>query len=193
MKKILFLIPPSESKNPDGKPIPQKLSYIFEKPKNIAENADEKDLKCGGNRLTEAIFLNKNIENSVVLPAISRYNGVMYSAINYENFDKNSQRYFDENMRIISAMYGILKPKDLIGNYKLTASTKGIYAFWGDKIFAKIFEEKPDYIVNFLSGDYEKLFKFAKNTDKFGKTKVINVNFLKENGQKISHGVKPIK
>ncbi len=44
--KIFFLIPPSESKNPDGKPIPEQLSYIFDKPFSLAENATEKDLKC---------------------------------------------------------------------------------------------------------------------------------------------------
>lgn len=44
--KIFFLIPPSEGKNPDGKPIPEKTFYHFEKPFEIAKNATEKDLKC---------------------------------------------------------------------------------------------------------------------------------------------------
>ena len=81
--KIIFLIPPSEGKNPDGKPIAEKLTYIFDKPVEIAKNASEKDMKCSGNRFAEAIFLNENIEKSVTLPATDRYNGVMFSAINY--------------------------------------------------------------------------------------------------------------
>lgn len=193
MKKMIFLIPPSEGKNPDGKPIPENLTFPFEKPHQIAENVSEKDLKCTGNRFNEAIFLNKNISKSVVLPAILRYNGVMFSAFNYENFSEKAKEFFDKNFYIISWLYGIVKPKDLIGNYKLPASSKWLYHFWGEKIFEKIFAENPDYIVNLLSWDYEKFFKFSKNTEKFGKTKVININFLKENWQKISHGVKPIK
>lgn len=44
--KIIFLIPPSEGKNPDGKPICEKTFYNFTKPLEIAKNATEKDLKC---------------------------------------------------------------------------------------------------------------------------------------------------
>lgn len=117
----------------------------------------------------------------------------MFSAIDYANMSENAKNFFIENFLVISGFYGIVKGKDLIANYKLPASTKWLYDFWGDKIFTKIFEEKPDYIVNLLSGDYEKFFKFSKNTEKFGNAKVVNINFLKENGQKISHWVKPIK
>lgn len=191
--KIIFLIPPSEGKNPDGKPICEKTFYNFAKPLEIAKNATEKDLKCSWDRYNEAIFLNSHTEKSVILSAIERYNGVMFSAIDYGSMNENAKIFFDENFLIISGFYGIVKPKDWIVNYKLPASTKWLYNFWGDRIFAKILEEKPDYIVNLLSGDYEKFFKFAKNIEKFGNTKVININFLKENGQKISHGVKSIK
>jgi len=44
--KILFLLPPSEGKNPENKYNSEKLSFHLEKPLNIAENVTEKDLKC---------------------------------------------------------------------------------------------------------------------------------------------------
>lgn len=100
--KIIFLIPPSESKNPDGVALEESLSRYFEQPYEIAKNATEKDLKCSGNRYQEAIFLNTNTQTSVVLPAIKRYNGVMFSAINYDNFSQKAKKFFDENFYIIS-------------------------------------------------------------------------------------------
>jgi hypothetical protein len=44
--KILFLIPPSEGKNPENKYTKESLSFVFEKPLEIAQNVTEKDLKC---------------------------------------------------------------------------------------------------------------------------------------------------
>jgi hypothetical protein len=44
--KILFLIPPSEGKNPENLYDLEELTYTFSKPLEIAQNANEKDLKC---------------------------------------------------------------------------------------------------------------------------------------------------
>lgn len=193
MKKILFLIPPSEGKNSGGKPYNNQKNTLKPLPISIAQNITEKDVKATGARFYEAQQLHENIENSPVMPAIFRYNGVMFSAIDYENMNNTGQRFFDEHFRIISAMYGIVKPKNLIANYKLPASSKGIYAFWGDKIFEQLCNENPDYIVSFLPNDYEKFFRFAKNSEKIASSQIFLVNFYHENGKKISHGVKKIK
>lgn len=84
--KILFLIAPSESKNTQNeKHLPENLSFPFFKPKEIAENATEKDLKCSGKRYDEAMILNLANGNSSVLEAIFRYNGVQFKHLDYEN------------------------------------------------------------------------------------------------------------
>ncbi|PZM85728.1 hypothetical protein DLH72_01525 [Candidatus Gracilibacteria bacterium] len=194
--KTIFLIPPSEGKNTIGEQKEsEKLSFVFEKPLEISKNATEKDLKCKDKRFEEAIFLNKNIENSKVLESIKRYTGVMFSAIDYENMTEKGKNFFDENFFILSGMYGILKPKDNIGNYKLPISTKGLYDFWGNKIFEKILELNPENIVNLLPKDYEKVLNLKKNKKILSQKniKFININFLKSDGKKISHGVKVIK
>lgn len=59
MSNILILIAPSETKNAKNeKLIPEKLSFTFEKPKEIAINVTEKDLKCSGKRFDEALIFN---------------------------------------------------------------------------------------------------------------------------------------
>lgn len=200
--KILFLIPPSEGKNPENKYTKESLSFVFEKPLEIAENVCEKDLKCTWSRFSEAIELNKNIENSKTIEAIERYSGVMYSAIHYAEMTEKSKSFFDDNFLIFSWMYWIVKAQDKIWNYKLPIEAKWLYLHFWDSVPDKIVELKPDYIVNLLPISYAKMIglstncnrhkkKLAKITDSW--IKVININFLKENWQKISHWVKTIK
>lgn len=194
--KTIFLIPPSEWKNSTWEQKEsENLSFVFEKPLEIWQNATEKDLKCKDKRFEEAIFLNKNIENSKVLEAIKRYNWVMFSAIDYENMIEKWKNFFDENFLILSWMYGILKSKDNIWNYKLPISTKWLYDFWWNKIFEKILELNPENIVNLLPKDYEKVLNLKKNKKILSQKniKFININFLKSDGKKISHWVKVVK
>lgn len=56
--KVLFLLPPSEGKNPGGEDAKEKLSFSFDKPIDIATSATEKDLKCKGLRYEEGMNLN---------------------------------------------------------------------------------------------------------------------------------------
>ena len=119
-------------------------------------------MKCKGKRYKEAISLNKHINTSPVLPAIDRYNGVMYSHIGYTDMSELGKAFFDEHFLILSGMYGLLCPQDLIGNYKLPIETKGLYQFWGEKIIDEIIKMKPTKIYNLLPGSYEKLLCLKK-------------------------------
>jgi len=189
--KIIYLLPPSEGKNHGWIQVEEKLSFNFSKPFDIAINATQKDLKCQWKRYEEGIELNKNIEKSDKLPAIQRYSGVMYNAINYEWMEKEWKKYFEDNFLVLSGIYGMLRPQDMIGNYKLPIETKWLYAFWWDKITNTLNNLQADYIVDLLPGAYAKIIQW-KNLN----SKIIRVNFLHtKNGElkKISHGVKKIK
>lgn len=125
------------------------------------------------------------------LPAISRYSGVMYNAINYAWMDREAQKYFRKHYLILSGMYGVLKPEDMIGNYKLPIETKGLYAFWDSKITDTLNNLELDYIVDFLPNSYKKMIDW-----KSLEAKVIRVDFFSQkNGEqkKMTHGVKKIK
>lgn len=200
--KILFLIPPSEGKNPENKYAKESLSFVFEKPLEIAQNVTEKDLKCEWNRFKEAIELNKNIEKYGTLEAIKRYSGVMYNAVNYAEMTEKAKSFFDDNFLIFSWMYWIVKAQDKIWNYKLPIEAKWLYLHFWESVPDKIIDLKPDFIVNLLPISYAKMIGLATNCNRHKKklakildsgTKVININFIKENWQKISHGVKTIK
>ncbi len=200
--KILFLIPPSEGKNTENKYTKESLSFVFEKPFEIAQNVTEKDLKCEWKRFAEAIELNKNIENSKTIEAKERYSGVMYNSINYAWMTEKAKSFFDDNFLIFSWMYWIVKPEDHIWNYKLPIEAKWLYLHFWNSVPDKIVDLKPDFIVNLLPISYAKMIGLATNCNRHKKklakildsgTKVININFIKENWQKISHWVKTIK
>ena len=202
--KILFLIPPSEGKNKDitnNTTTTEQLSFKFDKPLDIAYNATEKDLKCRGDRYKQGINLNQNIakapnKNSKKIAAIYRYSGVMYKSIEYLNMTQDWQKFFEDRFLILSGMYWLVRPLDKIGNYKLPIETKRLYSFWWEKIVDKLIGIKPDYIVNLLPMSYAKMaivgkWKEKKLSDNW--IKIININFLKLDGNKVAHGVKKLR
>lgn len=186
--KIIFLIPPSEAKLSSSFYTKEELSFVFKKPLIISKNATEKDLKCTWKRYEESINLNKNIEKSHTIESIKRYDGVMYKSIDYDNFEDSSKKYFNDNFLILSGMYGLLKPMDKIWNYKLPIETKTLSKYWISEITKKLNDLELDYIVDLLPDSYKKMINFNEIN-----TKVIRLNFIKNNWKKVSHGVKKIK
>ena len=189
--KTLFLIPPSEGKLADGVYKEEKLSFEFPKPYSIAIKATEKDLKCKEKRYNEAINLNTNIDSWTFEKAINRYTWVMYNAIDYKSMKDKTKNFFEENFLILSAMYWMVKPNDIIWNYKLPIETRWLYNFWWDIIAQKINFLKPDFVVNLLPKSYFKMLQ-SHNLN----SKVININFLTEKNWKIvnmAHWVKKVK
>ena len=205
MKKIIFLLPPSEGKQAWWDYKQEKVSFNFEKSCDIAVNISERDLKCKWTRFEEWLELNKSLcewKQKEFLEAINRYSWVMYWVIDYDWMTDNGREFFENNFMIFSGMYGILKPLDIIWNYKLPLERADLYKFWWDKIPEKIIELKPDYIVNLLPINYAKLIWLGTNCNRHKKKlekildswiKIININFLKSDWKKISHWVKKIK
>jgi cytoplasmic iron level regulating protein YaaA (DUF328/UPF0246 family) len=198
MTKILFLLPPSEWKNAENEYDFERLTFEFKKPFKIAKNVTEKDLKCKWDRFLEWLTLNKNIEESKTVEAIKRYSWVMYNAIDYDNMSSSWKTFFRENFLILSWMYWVLKPYDKIGNYKLPIETKWLLDFWWTQVLDKINNLNIDFVVNLLPVSYGKLILWKKKSleKSFSEKrnfKIININFLKSDGKKISHWVKKLK
>ena len=201
MANYLFLIPPSEGKSGWWIDWETICSFGFNKPQSISVNATEKDLKCTWNRYKEGIILNKTLFSGgdiEALPAIDRYSGVMYSAIDYENMSENWKQIFENRFLILSGMYWALRPLDRIGNYKLPIETKWLYEFWWNQIVDMINDLDPDYVVSFLPISYWKLIygknkTQAKMYNEKRKFTMVNVNFLKSDGSKYTHWVKKIR
>lgn len=117
--------------------------------------------------------------NKLNNPAIFCYDGLVFKQFDEDDF-KNIQ-YLNDNVRILSALYGILTPLTGIRDYRLEMGSSFIdlYEFWQDKIYKKLFEN-DELVINLASKEYSKVIeKYLKKEDKY-----ITINFKdKRNGK----------
>ena len=151
--KLLILIPPSEGKNSGDLNPPLNLSTLsFDSLYSVREmlinslisymKSDHDPSKLLGvktSALNLAISNNLKLLSSGTLPAISRYSGVMYKAIDYHGLNSDERFFFDQNVIIFSGLFGILNPLDLIPNYKLKmgsviSNQKTCAKIWGNPV-----------------------------------------------------------
>ncbi len=105
-------------------------------------------------------------ENTASFPAIYGFNGEVYKGFDADTLSENQSLYTQENVRILSGLYGILKPFDLIAPYRLemgtkwnvTPKTKNLYQFWDKKITTYLNKElkENEPIINLASSEYFK-------------------------------------
>lgn len=97
--------------------------------------------------------------------AVFAFTGEVYRGLDVETLEKEKLPFLQENLRIISGLYGILKPLDVMLPYRLEMGTKlkvgrkdNLYEFWGDKLAASLNQEMEDgeLLVNLASNEYSK-------------------------------------
>lgn len=104
-------------------------------------------------------------------PAIYAFKGDVYDGLKVEDFHANDVEYAQQHLRIISGLYGLLRPMDLILPYRLemgialeNKSGKNLYQFWGDKITNSLNDllqtNESKILVNLASVEY---FKVVNN------------------------------
>ena len=104
--------------------------------------------------------------------AVFAFNGDVYNGIAVETMKVEQLRYIQSKLRILSGLYGLLRPMDLMQAYRLemgikltTSKGKNLYDFWGDKVTEKInsqLDRKRPTLVNLASNEYYKSVK-SKN------------------------------
>ena len=161
---------------------------------NQAKNLTSQDLKDLMKISDSLADLNKERFNNWSLPfnqdnakqAILAFDGGVYSGLQAETFDQNDLEFAQDHLRILSGLYGVLKPLDLIQPYRLEMGTqlkigkhKDLYHFWGNEITSQINKDKNnEYLINLASAEYFK----SINIDSL-KPKLINIIFKeKRNG-----------
>ena len=98
-------------------------------------------------------------------PSMLVFKGDVYQGLQAESLSKSDLNFAQKHLRILSGLYGILKPLDLMKPYRLEMGTKletskgnNLYEFWGDKIQKNVLSElkdmKSDLIVNLASKEY---------------------------------------
>ncbi len=98
-------------------------------------------------------------------PAIYAFKGDVYTGLDAYSFNKSDMKFAQKHFRMLSGLYGLLKPLDLMQAYRLemgtkypTARGKNLYEFWGDIITQKINEQMQakDILLNLASTEYFK-------------------------------------
>lgn len=106
-------------------------------------------------------------------PAVYAFQGDVYVGLDAKNFSEADQSFAQQHLRILSGLYGVLRPLDLMQAYRLEMGTKianakgaNLYAFWGDiiteSINADLAESGSDAVVNLASNEYFKAIKKSK-------------------------------
>lgn len=98
-------------------------------------------------------------------PAIFTFQGDVYGGIRAAEFSPEELAFAQQHLRILSGLYGLLKPLDLFQPYRLemktrlqTPGAKDLYTFWGSKITELLQEELAgeSHLVNLASREYFK-------------------------------------
>lgn len=100
-------------------------------------------------------------------PAIQAFRGDVYVGLDADSLGKRDLNYAQKHLRILSGLYGVLKPLDLMQAYRLEMGTslktrrgKSLYDFWGDSITehlnAELAQQKQQLVVNLASNEYFK-------------------------------------
>lgn len=106
----------------------------------------------------------KSFEPNHAKQALLAFKGDVYTKIDVENYSKEDFQFAQEHLRILSGLYGLLKPMDLIQPYRLEMGIKlenkkgkNLYEFWGQRIAKAINEvAKGEPIINLASQEYFK-------------------------------------
>ncbi|HAQ50910.1 MAG TPA: peroxide stress protein YaaA [Gammaproteobacteria bacterium] len=99
--------------------------------------------------------------------AIFAFKGDVYTGLDAEHLTKEAVDYSQQHLRILSGLYGLLKPLDLIQPYRLEMGTKlttpkgqNLYQFWGEKLChamdEDVIDSGTDTIINLASNEYFK-------------------------------------
>jgi cytoplasmic iron level regulating protein YaaA (DUF328/UPF0246 family) len=129
----------------------------------------------------ETPFTNDNAK-----PAIITFKGDVYEGLNANDFSDEDFAFAQDHLRMLSGLYGLLRPLDLMQPYRLEMGTKlenakgkNLYEFWGKSLTEKINETEDKLVVNLASNEYFSVIKLKQL-----KAELITVNFKEwKNGQ----------
>lgn len=123
--------------------------------------------------------------------AMYAFKGDVYQGLEPENFTDQDVAFAQERIRILSGLYGVLRPLDVMLPYRLemgtswaiTPKTKGLYAYWKKDVTARIADDlkaaNSEVILNLASQEYAKAVDFKSLN-----AKVIAPVFKEERGDK---------
>lgn len=148
-----------------------ELPHFVEQTKLIAEQLQQlsideiqKMMKVNEKIATENYHRYQTFEvDALGTPALLAYHGLQYKSMCPDHFTEDEMLFAAENIRILSGLYGILKPTMSIYPYRLEMLTKinigevgNLYEFWRPSL-NQYFSENNDIFINLASKEYSKV------------------------------------
>ncbi|MCW9013917.1 MAG: peroxide stress protein YaaA [Gammaproteobacteria bacterium] len=113
---------------------------------------------------------NRNFTPDNAKQAVLAFKGDVYTGLDAESFKATDFKFAQKHLRILSGLYGLLRPLDLMQAYRLEMGTKlknvrgnNLYEFWGSDITDGLNQQlkkiKSNYLINLASNEYFKAVK----------------------------------
>ena len=178
---MIAIVSPAKSLDFESKPtydfstkpvFSEEANYLAKKLESLSKKK-LKSLMSISDNLTELNYQrykNWNFNGSTTnkKQAIYAFTGDVYRGFDVDQLNKADVEYAQNHFRILSGMYGVLKPMDLMQPYRLEMGTKwqitkaksNLYDYWGKKITEQLNEDlkgfTPKVLVNLASNEYFK-------------------------------------
>ena len=147
----------------------EDANYLVERLRKLSTNQLQKLMSVS----TKIADLNtsrfKTWDNSTTTPkakqALLAFNGDVYSGLDATSFETKDFDFAQQHLRILSGLYGVLKPLDMIQPYRLEMGTRlknkqgdDLYDFWGvritEAINAELEQMRNAVLINLASNEY---------------------------------------
>ncbi|QEW02603.1 YaaA family protein [Microbacterium lushaniae] len=172
---MLILLPPSETKRPGGDGPPLRLDTLA-LPTLGAQRADvvaalvelssDEDAAARVLRLSARqrgeVAVNAALREAPTMPAVDRYTGVLYDALDAQTLDGESRRWLGAHVLIHSAPFGPVAAADPIPAYRLAAGTAlpgvpPLRQLWAGPVTAALAAASPRFVLDLRSEAYAAL------------------------------------
>ncbi|MEE4022777.1 peroxide stress protein YaaA [Gordonia sp. PKS22-38] len=171
---MLVILPPSETKSDGGRGAPLDLDTLsFDELNPIRKRIAEGlvDLACDLDASREALGLgrtqlaevdrNADLWLSPTRPAIERYTGVLYDALDHASFTRAQKTKAADRLAVGSALFGVVRAGDMIPAYRLSGGSKlpgmpTLASVWKPELSESL-DAVDDFVVDLRSGVYQQL------------------------------------
>ncbi|MGP6171396.1 YaaA family protein [Microbacterium sp. A196] len=200
-----ILLPPSETKNPGGSGTvldldslslpalaPEREQVVSALVAMAGDAAlSQRVLKLSDRQLGE-IEHNRTLRVAPTMPAVDRYTGVLYDALDAVSLDAASRRWLGHHVWVHSAPFGPVGALDEIPSYRLAAAAAlpgvaPLRRHWAQSVTAAIAREQPRFIVDLRSEAYVALGPIPASVSS------VYVRVVTEQGRALNHFNKKAK
>ncbi|PBC59429.1 peroxide stress protein YaaA [Rhodococcus sp. ACPA1] len=172
---MLVLLPPSETKSDGGADAPLDLAelsmpqltetreVLVQALVALAADGEASQLALGlGPTQADEIERNAKLWVSPTRPALERYTGVLFDALDAKSFTKAQKSKALSRLAMGSALFGAVRAGDLIPAYRLSGGSKlpglgTLRALWKPELSRAIAAEADGLVVDLRSGTYQQL------------------------------------